>query len=158
MGQIWAAGNLETWAADLSENQREGGEICVRLLMLLLVWSQVSSVSSWKNSWTWSGRNQDKLEVASTSDFYLPSSHPNNLQSIMTVTSFLLSITHTIFSLDNLFHLSTAKILRNRALAYRFLHFNTTIVHLRKIGIYIVLFNHILFLSKLIAKPSNYLT
>lgn len=97
-------GNLGSWPVREPKGRWRN---LYKAVMVLLVWSQVSSVSSWKNSWTWSGRNQDKLEVARTSDFYLPSSHPNNLQSIMTVTSFLLSITHTIFSLDNLYHLST---------------------------------------------------
>lgn len=92
-----------------------------------------------KKSCTWSGRNQDKLEFTSTSDFSLPSSYLSNLQRVRSVTLFLLSISYANFSLDNFCHLSTVGILESIALAYRLMPFNNTIVHPWNLGIYISL-------------------
>lgn len=107
-----------------------GGEICGRLLMHLLVgayWSAGSAVG--EESWMWSGRSKDKLEPASNSDLTPPSCNHNNLQKVIAVTSFLLSTSHTNFSLDNLYHCSIPGNLGNAAPAHRSLHFNTTTVH-----------------------------
>lgn len=66
-------GHWDPGRADLSKGtMREGGEdICGRLSVLLLVWAQRLAVSAvGQKSWIRSGRNQDKLELAtgSTSD------------------------------------------------------------------------------------------
>lgn len=116
----------ESGDVDLPEgNHREGGrDISGRLLMHLQMWacwSAVSAVGKSGSSWVpdghWGEMRRDKAGVGGSSLEWqqlrqtgpalmlcLSSCHLGDLQALTTVTSFLLSTSHTHFSLDSLYH------------------------------------------------------
>lgn len=146
------AGKLGTSISQRGTIREGGGDVCGSLLMLLLVWA------CWQQCQLLArgvGPGVAAAETSWTHPNLCHVSHHSDLQAVVAVTSFLLSMTHTNFPLDNLYCLSMPGILEKVASVYRFEHLKITIENLAFVFHFL---HHIFFLSKVIEKPYNYPT
>lgn len=116
---------------DLPEENHKGRwwRSLLGLAVMWTCWSVVSELEG-RAGCGGSDSGKDKMEPTLTYALSLPLSHHSDLQAVIAITSFLLSTSHTNFSLDSLYHSPMPGILGKIAPIYTFKHFKTTIENL----------------------------